>query len=695
MDKLKYIKIEDEDGSLSNNIPIGVDAENVDISSNNFKNLLDYINENDNQIDNLKNSNISLSNQIKSLSSGSPKGSYATVDELIRVNPETGVYIITENGHIYSWTKDAESAIDLGVYQSTGISDNSIYKSMLNDDILKSFNLINLYNYMTVKTGGVEDSGYFNPNISDLKTSDYIKVIPGERYVILQIEGNVLIRFSNYNSNKEFINMSVYQNNRIITIPENVNYINIGVLEQNYLKFIFMKYEEYLKIFKNEYINPFFKIPYENLPLKELSESTINFKNLNKPIKNVLNASYYNNGQSEKIIDTITSSYSLSTGNNIFISVTPIQQNYFIENIKLKPTGSENINCKIILFTKDDTNFNVKKIINAPFILNETDEKIFDINYFCEEPIYIGILHPYYHIKEGTHSSWSIGKYTEGKLSYTIPDSIGGAVIEMEVDTINCNIVKNELDKYYITPDMDLTTIINSANDNDIFILFPGEYNSMLNTDKNISIIGLDKEKTIIYNDTGDYHTQPAYLRNGNYKNITFYAKNNENNTPTSLSYAVHIDNVKPNTKIIFEDCNFISDWNSALGVGLATNSYFNFIRCNFIYKGNRDNSNKTPLFLHSAEPTISRGDNQNCYFEDCNFINETEQASLHIMDRQYKNENSYLTFKKCCCYSKINRTTNQIQRSPSNASGDGWLNFNTIFLNLDSFGNNIEELNT
>lgn len=31
MEKLKYIKIENEDGSLGNAIPIGVDAENVDI----------------------------------------------------------------------------------------------------------------------------------------------------------------------------------------------------------------------------------------------------------------------------------------------------------------------------------------------------------------------------------------------------------------------------------------------------------------------------------------------------------------------------------------------------------------------------------------------------------------------------------------------------------------------------------------
>ena len=141
MDKLKYVKIENEDGSLSDNIPLGVDAENVDISSNNFKNLLDYINENDNQIDNLKNSNISLSNQIKSLSSGSPKGTYASVEALETANPETGVYVVTENGHIYSWTKDVDSAIDLGVYQATSINDKEITVRKLSDSLKDSLNL--------------------------------------------------------------------------------------------------------------------------------------------------------------------------------------------------------------------------------------------------------------------------------------------------------------------------------------------------------------------------------------------------------------------------------------------------------------------------------------------------------------------------------------------------------------------------
>lgn len=87
------------------------------------------------------NADSNLQNQINSLASGSPKGNYATVDALVTGNPETGVYVVTENGHIYSWTKDAENAIDLGVYQATGVSDKEITVKKLSDSLRDSLNL--------------------------------------------------------------------------------------------------------------------------------------------------------------------------------------------------------------------------------------------------------------------------------------------------------------------------------------------------------------------------------------------------------------------------------------------------------------------------------------------------------------------------------------------------------------------------
>lgn len=62
-----------------------------------------------------------LQTQINSLASGSPKDVYATVAALEVANPDTGVYIVSADGHIYSWTKDGSNATDLGVYQAAEI----------------------------------------------------------------------------------------------------------------------------------------------------------------------------------------------------------------------------------------------------------------------------------------------------------------------------------------------------------------------------------------------------------------------------------------------------------------------------------------------------------------------------------------------------------------------------------------------
>ena len=124
MDKLKYIKIENEDGSLSDNIPLGVDAENVDtndgstveIELNNLKNkdssqdnsinnLNDKINIQDNSINNLK-------NQINSLASGSP----LVASSVSEMTDTSKVYVNTTDGHWYYY--NGTNWIAGGVYQA-------------------------------------------------------------------------------------------------------------------------------------------------------------------------------------------------------------------------------------------------------------------------------------------------------------------------------------------------------------------------------------------------------------------------------------------------------------------------------------------------------------------------------------------------------------------------------------------------
>lgn len=67
------------------------------------------------------------------------------MSELKTANPDTGVYIVQEDGHIYSWIKDSDEAIDLGVYQATDIADNSVDWRKLNDSASSLSNINNCW----------------------------------------------------------------------------------------------------------------------------------------------------------------------------------------------------------------------------------------------------------------------------------------------------------------------------------------------------------------------------------------------------------------------------------------------------------------------------------------------------------------------------------------------------------------------
>lgn len=107
--KIKQLKIINQDQSteIAN---IGADAVNIDYNDTNVKLKLDELSNNidtntaniSNEITTRTNSVAGLQSQIRGLASGSPKGSYATTAALVSANPDTGVYIITADGHIYS-----------------------------------------------------------------------------------------------------------------------------------------------------------------------------------------------------------------------------------------------------------------------------------------------------------------------------------------------------------------------------------------------------------------------------------------------------------------------------------------------------------------------------------------------------------------------------------------------------------------
>ena len=99
MNKLKYVKLENSDGSYSDSIPLSIDTSAIDVGDSTLEK---YINQNDTNIGILQRRTDNNTYAIEGLSSGSPKGVYSTTAALVSANPNTGVYVVTADGHIYS-----------------------------------------------------------------------------------------------------------------------------------------------------------------------------------------------------------------------------------------------------------------------------------------------------------------------------------------------------------------------------------------------------------------------------------------------------------------------------------------------------------------------------------------------------------------------------------------------------------------
>lgn len=105
--------------------------------------------------------------RLRAVASGSPKGTYARIEDLRNANPETGVYVVTANGHLYAWTKDQSgNPVDLGVYQATGLDDET-KKSIELSDVLEK----NIYkNTTTIKD---KTDGYYGDDYNFISSNTY------------------------------------------------------------------------------------------------------------------------------------------------------------------------------------------------------------------------------------------------------------------------------------------------------------------------------------------------------------------------------------------------------------------------------------------------------------------------------------------------------------------------------------------
>ncbi len=177
MDKLKYIKLKNEDGTYTNAIPLAVDSDHVDIGGDTLTSKLNTL---------------ATKTEVAAVASGAPK----PVSSISQMTDTTKIYVLTTDGNWYYYNGSAW-AIG-GVYQSTGIGEGSVGFKNLDD---------NLSNHLKVRnTTFTQTKGkYINVNggIGNLTSYAYsspIQLFAGET-ILAKLAGYPIAMISTCDSN--------------------------------------------------------------------------------------------------------------------------------------------------------------------------------------------------------------------------------------------------------------------------------------------------------------------------------------------------------------------------------------------------------------------------------------------------------------------------------------------------------------
>ena len=167
-----------------------------------------------------------------------------------------------------------------------------------------------------------------------------------------------------------------------------------------------------------------------------------------------------------------------------------------------------------------------------------------------------------------------------------------------------------------------LATAVTNANDGDIIYVKKGTYNNEIVNciGKNLTIVGEDKNTTIIQNGYDDYYREPLTIAKGKVKNLTIKQIGTDPDTSIK-SYAVHIDNNESkDSELIFDNCYFYSLTHASVGIGLRPNFNLVFNDCTFRSDHNLtpQNEHRGALFVHNANSVDYLGFNQNLTLNNC-----------------------------------------------------------------------------
>lgn len=222
MDKLKYIKLENEDGSYSNSIPLAVDSDYVDVDGNTLTNTL---------------RTLATKTEVQAVASGSPAGVYATVAALTAADPNHNkIYLVIEDGNWYYYNTTLSQWNSGGIYQATGINNGTVHESSFTTNLKESTILKDISTNHNVGKF-INDNGVLVDNVS-FTYSDLFD-IPAFQTLHIRARGYLqnISMIAIYDDNNNYIGDKVlsidsterdykYTNNTSTTLHARVSYAN-------------------------------------------------------------------------------------------------------------------------------------------------------------------------------------------------------------------------------------------------------------------------------------------------------------------------------------------------------------------------------------------------------------------------------------------------------------------------------------
>ena len=425
-------------------------------------------------------------------------------------------------------------------------------------------------------------------------------------------------------------------------------------------------------------------------------DQSVNITKLDENIKNTLyNTTIFDDSQIER--------KGTVGGNDLYI-INNNFKNCIINSITLSCLNYATGEVRIYERNGDIVNL-VKTISFDTRVIGTNNPKI-EVNCKVNNG-YIGFTRGEGSIDFGTRSTFGFlncsGKKSETSFNITEAKLFDNFSMKVLIETNKVNT------KYsYVTVDKngngDYTTIqeaIDNYNGTPVFVR-NGIYEEgrLECSDKDITIIGEDKYRTIIKNKNGLYEEDCLYCSNGVFSNLQFISEY-VNGESTEIgqqngAYAVHVDsNNQANGTCVFNDCIIISDFNAAVGAGLRKNNTVEFNNCDLIsrqYNRGQEfaNGGMGALFVHNNHTgTGDNCPNQVLRLNNCRLKAKLKNV-IRIQEISKNNAEAILDVNNCLIYSETNGVTGVVKYGNVNSFNE----MNIWRLSNTSYGNTVKELN-